>query len=321
LTSQNERLSTVRADDVDQISAGLFGQTEIEWSRVLRTKFGMRGDFYHYDVVSDNPLNSGVARAGVLSPKVTAVFGPWSGTEFYANAGLGFHSNGALGATVTVDPTTGDPAFRATPIARSRGAEFGVRSVRVPGLQTTATVWYLGFDSELVYVGDSGSTEAGPPSRRLGFEVTNYYHPTPWITIDGDFSFSRARYIDVEPGEDNVPGALNRVISGGLSFEPPENLAGPLGSIRLRHFGPRPLIEDGSVKSKSTSLINGEIGYRFSQQLRIVLEGFNLFNSEVSDIDYYYTSRLPGEPLEGVDDIHLHPALPRSARVSLRISF
>jgi hypothetical protein len=67
--------------------------------------------------------------------------------------------------------------------------------------------------------------------------------------------------------------------------------------------------------------VNGEIGYRISRQLRIVLQGFNLFNSEVSDIDYFYTSRLPGEPPEGVDDIHLHPALPRSARVSLQMSF
>jgi hypothetical protein len=321
LTEANLRLSTVRADEVGQFSSGVFGQTEIEWSRVLRTTFGLRGDFYHYNVTSDNPLNSGKARTGVLSPKVTAVFGPWGGTEFYANAGLGFHSNGALGATVTVDPTTGDPAYRATPIARSRGAEFGVRTVRVPHMQTTATVWYLGFDSELVYVGDSGSTEAGPPSRRVGLEITNYVHPNPWVTIDGDLSFSKARYLDVPPGENLVPGSLNRVISAGLSFDPPEDRAGPLGSIRLRHFGPRPLIEDGSVKSKSTSLVNGEVGYRFSRQLSLVLEGFNLFDSKVSDIDYYYASRLPGEPPEGVDDIHLHPALPRSARISFRVSF
>jgi outer membrane receptor protein involved in Fe transport len=210
---------------------------------------------------------------------------------------------------------------RATPIVRSRGAEFGVRTVRVPRVQTTATVWYLGFDSELVYVGDSGSTEAGPPSRRVGIEITNYARPTPWITIDGDISFSKARYIDVAAGEDYVPGALNRVLSAGLSVEPPEGGVGPLGSIRLRHFGPRPLIEDNSVKSKSTSLVNGEIGYRFSPRLRLVLHGFNLFNSKVSDIDYYYTSRLLGEPAEGVDDIHLHPALPRSARISLQVSF
>jgi hypothetical protein len=321
LTEVNQRLSTVRADEVGQFSLGVFGETEIEWNRILRTTFGLRGDFYHYNVTSDNPLNSGQARTGVLSPKVTTVLGPWGGTEFYGNFGLGFHSNGALGATVTVDPTTGEPADRATPIARSRGAEVGVRTVRIPHLQTTATLWYLDFDSELVYVGDSGSTEAGPPSRRLGVEIANYWHPHPWITVDGDLSFSRARYLDVEAGQDLVPGSLNRVVSAGFAFERPENGPGPLGSIRLRHFGPRPLIEDGSAKSGSTSLVNGEIGYRFSRQLRLALEVINLFDTEVSDIDYYYTSRLPGEPAEGVDGIHLHPALPRSLRVSLRVSF
>jgi hypothetical protein len=191
----------------------------------------------------------------------------------------------------------------------------------VPHLQTTVTLWYLGFDSELVYVGDSGETEAGPPSRRFGVEIANYAHPHPWITVDADLSFSRARFLDVAPGQDRVPGSLNRVVSAGFAVNPPENTRGPLGSIRLRHFGPRPLIEDGSAQSESTTIMNGEIGYRFSRQLSLVLQGFNLFNAEVSDIDYYYTSRLPGEPPEGVDDIHLHPALPRSARLSLRVSF
>jgi Carboxypeptidase regulatory-like domain/TonB dependent receptor-like, beta-barrel/TonB-dependent Receptor Plug Domain len=322
LTSNRQRLSTVRADDVDQWSGGVFGRTEIQWNRVVRTTFGLRADFYHYNVVSDNPLNSGTASTGVLSPKVASVFGPWNGTEFYVNAGLGFHSNGALGATVTVDPTTGSPVEKATPISRSRGAEFGVRTVAVPHLQTTATVWYLGFDSELIYVGDSGSTEAGPPSGRFGVEITNYAHPYPWITIDGDISFSRARYRDVAPGEEFVPGALNRVISIGFAVAPPEaGDPGPIGSLRLRHFGPRPLTEDNSVKSESTTLVNGTIGYRFSGRLQLVLEGFNLFDSVVSDIDYYYASRLPGEPPEGVDDIHLHPALPREARVSLQVGF
>jgi hypothetical protein len=321
LTTNNVRRQAVREDEVHQLSTGLYGKTEIEWSSVVRTTFGLRGDFYRYDVRADNPLNSGKATTGVLSPKISAVFGPWSGTEFYANAGLGFHSNGALGATVTVDPFTGSPADRATPISRSRGAEFGVRTVRVPHLQTTATVWYLGFDSELVYVGDSGSTEAGPGSRRIGIEINNYAHPHPWITVDGDLSFSKARYIDVPSGQNLVPGSLNRVFSAGFSAEPPEKAVGPMGSIRLRHFGPRPLLEDGSVKSKSTSLFNAEVGYRFSRKFRLTLEAFNLFDSEVSDIDYYYASRLPGEPAEGVEDIHLHPALPRSVRVGLHVSF
>jgi hypothetical protein len=89
----------------------------------------------------------------------------------------------------------------------------------------------------------------------------------------------------------------------------------------VRHFGPRALIEDGSVMSKGTTLWNGEVGYRLSPRARIVMEAFNIFDAEVSDIDYFYTSRLPGEPADGVDDVHLHPALPRSARVGIQLSF
>jgi hypothetical protein len=224
--------------------------------------------------------------------------------------------------TIKIDPFTGDAADAAPAFARAHGAEFGVRTVAVPGLQTTATLWYLGFDSELIYVGDSGSTEAGPGSRRVGVEFTNYYRANSWTTVDLDLSFSRARFVDVPAGEGFVPGALNRVISGGVTVEPPAELpSGPFGSFRLRHFGPRPLIEDASVESRSTSIVNGEIGFKFSDRFRLVLEGFNLLDAEVSDIDYFFVSRLAGEPPEGVEDIHLHAALPRSARVALRVSF
>jgi hypothetical protein len=108
-------------------------------------------------------------------------------------------------------------------------------------------------------------------------------------------------------------------VAGGLTIEPPEDSTGPLGSIRLRHFGPRPLLEDNSVESSQTTIFNGEIGYKFSDKVRLVLEGFNLFDAKVSDIEYYYESQLMGEPAP-VEDIHLHPALPRSARLSLRFS-
>jgi hypothetical protein len=321
LTRETERLSTVRADDVDQVSTGMFGETEIEWSRTVRTTLGVRADVYHWNVQSDNPLNSGKETSGIVSPKVAAAFGPWRGTELYANWGLGFHSNSGLGVTLRVDPFTGDAADTSPPFARANGAEFGVRTVAVRGLQTTATLWYLGFDSELIYVGDSGSTEAGPATRRSGVEITNYMYPHPWTTLDLDVSFSRARFVDVAAGEDFVPGSLNRVISGGVAVNPPAGVStGPFGSLRLRHFGPRPLIEDNSMKSKATSIVNGEAGYKFSDRTRLAIEGFNLFDATVSDIDYFFESRLHDEP-EPVEDLHFHAAIPRSFRVTLRVSF
>ncbi len=321
LTRETERLATARADDVDQFSVGIFGETEVQWSRVVRTTIGLRGDVHHWNVRSDNALNSGTATGGILSPKVSAAFGPWGGTELYANWGLGFHSNSGLGVVLSVDPFTGEPAPRSPAFARAQGAEFGVRTVAIPGLQTTATLWYLGFDSELIYVGDSGSTEAGPASRRVGLEITNYFRANPWMTVDLDLALSRARFADIGRNENFVPGALNRVVSGGFAVEPPEEVpSGPFGSLRLRHFGPRPLVEDNSVRSRSTSIVNGEIGFKFSERFRLVVEGFNLLDAEVSDIDYYFVSRLPGEPVEGVEDIHFHAAIPRSARLSLRLT-
>jgi hypothetical protein len=320
-TVQTQRLETLRADDVDQQSVGMFADSEIEWSRKVRTTFGLRGDVYRWNVTSDNSLNSGKDTAGILSPKVSAAFGPWRSTEFYANWGLGFHSNSGLGVVLTVDPVTGDPVTPSPAFARANGAEFGVRTVAIKGLQTTATVWYLGFDSELIYVGDSGSTEEGPASRRTGVEITNYIYPHPWVNLDLDVSFSRARFVDVPEGEDFVPGALNRVISAGIAVNPPAGVShGLFGGARLRHFGPRPLIEDNSVESKSTSIVNGEVGYKFSEKVRLMLEGYNLFNAKVSDIDYFFESRLRNEPAP-VEDIHFHAAIPRSARVALRVSF
>ena len=312
-----QRISATREDEVGQTMAGIYAQAEIEWTRAFRTTLGLRADRYRFSVTSDNPLNSGDGSDGLVSPKVGASFGPWSGSELYANAGTGFHSNDARGAAITVDPISGDPIDRVTPLVRAKGAEVGLRTVRIPGLQSTVALWYLGIDSELLFVGDAGTTEPGRPSRRVGFEWTNYARFRPWLTLDADLAFTSAQFLDDDPAGDRVPGALDRVISAGLTFEGHRPL---FGSIRVRHFGPRPLVEDASVTSKSTTLFNGELGYRLSNRARLVLEGFNLFDAEVSDIDYFYPSRLAGEP-EAVEDIHLHPAPPFTVRMGVQFSF
>ena len=317
-TEAQQRLSTTREDSVGQTLVSGYAQTEVEWTRALRTTLGLRADVYQFSVASNNPLNSGDGSDGMISPKVGAVFGPWSGTEFYANAGMGFHSNDARGAVIRVDPVSGEAADRVTPLVRARGAEVGLRTVRIRGLQSTVALWYLGLDSELLFVGDAGTTEAGRPSQRVGVEWSNYARLRPWLMVDGDLAWTRARFRGDDPAGDYISGALERVISAGVTVEPRQPV---FGSLRVRHFGPRPLIEDASVMSKSTTLWNGEAGYRLSGKARLVLEVFNIFDANASDVDYFYTSRLPGEVDEGVDDIHTHPALPRSAWLGLQVSF
>jgi TonB-dependent Receptor Plug Domain/Carboxypeptidase regulatory-like domain/TonB dependent receptor len=166
-TEARRRLSTTREDRVGQTTAGVYAQTEIEWTRTLRTTVGLRADAYRFSVTSDQPLNSGDGSDGLVSPKFGAAIGPWSGTELYVNAGMGFHSNDARGAVIRVDPATGTPLDRVTPLVRARGAEAGVRTVRVRGLQSTAVLWCLDLDSELLFVGDAGydGSVAAEPAR------------------------------------------------------------------------------------------------------------------------------------------------------------
>ena len=317
-TVARRRLNTIRQDSVVQTSVAGYVEHETAWTPWLRTLGGLRVDGYRFGVDSIEAANSGTDYAGLVSPKGGAIFGPWQGTELYANAGLGFHSNDARGATITVDPMTGDPADRVTPLARARGAEVGIRSVRVPHLQTSLALWTLSLDSELIFVGDAGTTEAGRPSHRYGIEWASYYSPRPWLTFDADVAVSRAHFAEHDIAGDFVPGAVATVVSGGVTVDSLHHI---FGSVRWRVFGPRPLVEDNSVRSRATSLVNLEAGYRFTPALRLALDVFNVLDARDSDIDYFYRSRLPGEPSAGIDDMHFHPTLPRSARLSLIVGF
>ena len=317
-TKARRRLNTIRQDGVLQTSGAGYAQNEIVWAPWLRSLAGLRLDGYRFKVDASDPGNGGVKQAGIASPKGGVIIGPFSGTELYVNAGLGFHSNDARGATMTRDPASGKAVDPATPLVRAKGAEVGVRTVAIPHLQSSLTAWTLSLASELLFVGDAGTTEAGRPSHRYGIEFANYYAPRPWLILDGDVSWSNARFADSDPVGDHIPGSVATVISGGATLDHLHNV---FGSIRLRYFGPRALIEDDSVRSKATSLINLEGGYKITRRLKIAVDVFNLLDAKDSDIDYYYTSRLFNEPADGVTDIHLHPTLPRTARVNLIVGF
>ena len=317
-TKARQTLSATRRDHIVQSSIGVWFDNATRWTPSFRTVVGVRADGYRFDVRSDRSENSGTRTAGILSPKLNLIFGPWAKTEFYVNLGSGFHSNDARGTVITVDPKTGDAADRVTPLPRSKGFELGLRLSPLPGLQTAVSLYQLNFDSELVFVGDAGTTEAGRPSKRVGFEVANYYKVGDWLTIDADLAFAQARFRGLAPEGKRIPGAVEGVASLAVALD---NIGPWFGALQFRYLGPRPLTEDNSVRSKSTALLNGRIGYKIGPKLRVELEAFNLTNRKVSAIDYFYTSRLPGEPAEGVADIHFHPIESRSFRLSLNASF
>jgi hypothetical protein len=317
-THQRQRLETVRADKVQQTSGGLFVQSTIQWTDKVRSVAGLRADDYSFDVHAGDPVNGGTANASILSPKLNLILGPWRNTELYASAGSGFHSNDGRGTTLTRDPKTGQPAEPLQPLVRTEGAELGLRSTLIPRLQSTLALWGLDIASELVFSGDAGSTEASRPSRRSGIEWSNYYRLSEHFVLDADLAYSKARFTDNDPIGPRIPGAVEGVVSSGISAY---DLGRFSGSLRYRYLGPRPLIEDNSVRSPASHLIQASLGYALTARYRLVVEGLNLLNAKVSDVDYYYASRLPGEPAGGVNDTHFHPVEPRAVRLRFEATF
>ena len=323
-TVDRDILSTTREDSVDQLSGGIYFENATQWLPWLRSIAGVRADWYRFDVNSSIDANSGKETDSIVSPKLGLVFGPWAKTEYFVNAGYGFHSNDARGTVISVDPKTLDPADPVDPLVRTKGAELGVRTSILPGLQSSLALWYLKQDSELLFVGDAGTTEASRPSRRVGIEWINYYRPLPWLLIDAELAFTRARFSDDDEAGDYIPGAMERMAQIGITVE---DLGRWFGSVQLRYLGARPLIEDNSVRADSTTITNARVGYRLTKNLRVQLDVLNLFGSKDQDIAYFYASCLPSElgtapcpaagPREGIEDVHFHPVEPRQFRLTL----
>lgn len=305
-----------REDRLEQFSVGGWWRNRARWTDWFRTEVGVRGDWFTFDVNNRAGADSGDEGDFIASPKASLIFGPWARTELYVNGGLGFHSNDARGVTAAEDA--------ADPLVRSEGAEVGVRTLAVPGLQSTLTAWILDLDSELVFVGDAGATEASRPSRRYGLEFANYYSPRPWITLDADLAVTHAEFTDDAPEGNDIPGAPEWVVAAGVSLRQPGE-RGFFGSFRVRHLGERPLVEDGSVKSSATTLLSAQVGYRVNARLTLLLEAFNLLDADESDIEYWYPSLLagesPGPDDGGYHDLHFHPAEPFALRGAVTYRF
>ena len=357
-TVQRQFLSTILSDHVEEGNAGIFAESTVHWTDWLKTTLGWRGDYFAASVNSIlQPANSGSTQAAIGSPKFRMTVGPFYQTEFFLGAGMGYHSNDARSTTTTEVP--GDPATpqSASPLlVRSRGAEIGVRSKAVPGLDSSVSLFYLHQDSELFFDGDTGDTTPGLPSQRTGIEFTNDYRPASWLHVDADVALTRARFLGFDAAQaqlyqslagfpqaqiGNAPGnyvynAPWMVASAGITLGA---ATGWFGDLRWRYISARPLTEDGVFQSPPLSIFNGQIGYRFDNGWRIQLDGLNLFNSRTDQATYAYGSLLKTDSLfalcfpavkppattavcqNGVMDYVLHPIEPLAVRLTLAATF
>jgi len=318
--------AATKIDAVTETSAGLYYENRIWWTDTFRSEFGLREDITNVDVRDREPVNSGDRAAALASPKLSLIFGPWDKTEIYLQGGYGFHSNDARANTATVNPDDSIVGTRLPVLVPARGAEVGVRTTAVSGLQSTLSLWCLHNDSELYFNGidaDSGqTTPSEQATNRYGVEFANYYTPAPGLIFDLDYADSWAHFVspttaaeDVTPGGTLVDEAIHQSLAAGMTVKEGR---GWESSLRLRYFGPRPLTSNGSVKSDSTLIVNLGMGARISRTWKVTGEVLNLLDRRDHDIDYYYQSRnspVPGSP--ALDEIHFHPVEPIEFRLGV----
>jgi Carboxypeptidase regulatory-like domain/TonB-dependent Receptor Plug Domain/TonB dependent receptor-like, beta-barrel len=333
-------------------------ENKTQWAEKIRSVLALRGDEAIYSntnltppyvatelpgapVINFAQLNSGSVSQFLPSPKASLIFGPWFNTEFYIQGGFSFHSNDVRGATQRIEPISPDypfptPTTPVSPLVQTKGAEIGVRTVAVPHLQSTLSLWYLHSNSELQQDGDTGATvPSASPSNRYGIEWANYYTPWKNLAFDLDFADSRALFTEVDPadaaytnvgsgqypvqgpGGKWVPEAVGIVLSSGVTVQ---NYKGFWGSLRLRAFGPRNLTSDAIYRSSSTLLVNAEVGYHINKNWSVSAQLLNLLDRYDHDIDYAYISRITPTAAAAFGDV-MHPTEPFQVRFLLRYAF
>jgi outer membrane receptor protein involved in Fe transport len=329
-TQNRQYLSTDRVDDVTERSAGVFIENRTQWLSKLRTVTGLREDAFTASDHADNFRNGGTSSGYKLGPKGSLILGPWAATEFYLSGGMGIHSNDVRATTTTVERTTtaslvqgtaGQPLGKFPLLERAIGEEVGVRTTVIPHLQTSLAVFRLLIASEQVFAGDAGDTEPSAKSVRQGVEFSNFYTPVPGVIIDADAAVTQARFHGSDDGK-YIAGSPRLVLGAGLTLN---DLGDWSAGVQYRMFGPRPLTDDNTVRSPATSIVNVRIGYKVTEAITARLDIDNLLDAKAQDISYYYASRLKTEPLDlvgtGINDVHVHPAEPLGARLSLVARF
>ncbi len=317
-TRARERIRTTRTDAIDETSIAFFAQSELQLTEKIRGNLGVRYDYLAVDVHSNLVQNSGDAGDGMANIKAGVSYQLTDSVETYLNVGQGFHSNDARGATIALDPMTGEIAEPVDLLSRSEGAEVGLKLFDRDRYNISASLWHLQLDSELLFVGDAGNTEASRASARSGIELAGYFWFAEGWSVDTELAWTRSRFTEAQEEGKYVDGSVPFVASAGIAYAPAHT--GFHGSLRFRHFGARQLDSYGLQEGEKTSLVNLGIGYRW-QQLSLGLDIFNIFNSRDHDIDYFYPSRLVGELEGGEEGLHFHPVEPRNLRLRFEYSF
>jgi hypothetical protein len=301
------RTATTVQSAVNEASYSPYVKLEFQPAPWMRLAGGVRADYFTFDVRNTCPdcveQPAGRKDSGIVTTKVNLILGPWAGTEFFVNFGSGYHSNDARAAV----------ADAASPLSRATGAEIGLRSkpFGADKLELIATLWALDLKSELVFVGDEGTTEARGPTRRYGMEVGARGQVVGPLYFNGSFTWTHSEFQQTGRA---IPLAPELTGYGALLLRYPEGLS---SQLQATYLGVRPLNEDRTFKAPSW--IEFDLTERYQLPVKLHkgrLEAFffiqNLFDTKWEQATFAFRSRLQNEPPAGVEDIHFVPGPPRN---------
>ena len=315
-TVSRNRIESLREDEAQQLSLGSFADLQFSLTDRLRASVGLRLDFYDFEVDALRAQNSGSKNESLWQPKVNIAYGVNENLELYANYGEGFHSNDARAAINTIDPATGNPSDTLDILVQGEGSELGFRYDTLEGFNFSLAWFELDLDSELVFVGDAGTTEPSDPSRRNGIELNSFWEFTEALVFDFTATKSDGHFRGLPSGENSIPDAHDLVVAAGLTYHNPN---GWTSSLRVRHFDDAALTEDESVKKDSSTLVHFGVSYA-QESWELGLDIINLLDQEDDDIAYWFESRMIGETAS-FEGIHFHPSNPRAVRALLKYKF
>ena len=315
-TRSRLRYGSVREDSARELSLSTYAESEFALSENLRLTIGLRADYIRFDVEALRAENSGTESDALLQPKFGLAYRLSDSLELYANYGHGFHSNDVRAAVNRIDPVTGEDTEAQDILVEGRGGEIGFRYDNLKGFNISLTAFELATDSELVFVGDAGTTEPSDPTRRSGVELNAFYSISKRLVIDLSAARARGHFRGLPDGANSITDAHENVAAAGLTYV---GTQGVTASLRVRYFGDAALTEDESVMKENSTLINAGVSYS-AGAWEMGIDVLNLLDAEDDDIAYFFESRLPGE-VEAMEDIHFHPSNPRVIRAMLRYSF
>lgn len=320
-TVARQRVGVTREDSISSVSYSGYTQLNMYLTDKLNATLGGRYDYLDVDVDSVLSNNSGDESDGLFSLKGALKYQISDDAIAFLNYGQGFHSNDARGAVIQVDPVSGNAVTTAPLLVRSQGSETGINWTDNQTFNMSAAAWILELDSELVYVGDAGFTEPSRPSKRYGIELSAYYWLNHHWNMDVEAAWTHARFDDDVDGEGRyIEGTVPGVVSAGVTWYQQNDQQGLSSSLRARYLSSRVVDSTDTYSPPSTFLINAQIGYQ-TPNWRLALELLNALDSDDHDIDYFYASRLPGEPDNGIEDLHYHPVEPRTTRLTFSILY